>query len=312
MSSFGENLRREREMRGVSLEEICAATKVSVRFLHDLENNDFSDIPGGIFTRGFIRAYAGYLGLDVEQVMAEYEAEAQPQDYELNRLVSANRRRQQRNPIRILPSVIAVVLLASGYALFRYAHRAADTPAPLPAATSLTTSPATTIPAATNPAAPALPSSSIQSAQQASGAPSNIPSSGASSATPNDTANPSSSNTPVADSPTGAVSAPAKAASGTAAPATPQAGPRDDLVLQVAATERVWVSVETDGKNSWQRTLNPNDVATLKAKDYFDLTTGNAQGLVLTLNGETLKPLGRQGEVKKIHLTRDELRSPNP
>ena len=295
MSTFGENLRREREMRGISLEEICAATKVSVRFLNDLENNDFSDIPGGIFTRGFIRAYAGYLRLDVEQVMAEYEAEAQPQDYELNRLVSANRRRQQRHPNRIVPSLIAVVLLASGYALFRYSHRAADAPAPLPATAS-----------------PGATSSAGQSAPQASGAPPTIASSGASGATPNDAANPSSSTAQAADSPAGAANPGATGASGTASQAASQAGLHDDLVLQVAATERVWVSVETDGKDSWQRTLSPNDVATLKAKDYFDLTTGNAQGLVLTLNGETLKPLGREGEVKKIHLTRDELRGPNP
>lgn len=290
MGSFGDNLRREREMRGISLEEICTATKVSVRFLNDLENNDFSDIPGGIFTRGFIRAYAGYLGLDLEQVMAEYEAEAQPHDYALNRLVSANRRRQQRQPTRILPLVVAVVLLAGGYALFRYAHRASETPV------------------ATRPVTPS------SSSQPGSGGSANLASSG----TPKDSAGlePSAASNPATGSSSGAQNPPVPttpaSASAAAAPATPQGGLHDDLVLQVAATEPVWVSVETDGKDSWQRVLRPNDVTTLKAKDYFDLTTGNAQGLVLTLNGETLKPLGRQGEVKKIHLTRDDLKSPNP
>lgn len=88
--------------------------------------------------------------------------------------------------------------------------------------------------------------------------------------------------------------------------------PRDGLVLQLAATEPVWVSVEADGKTALQRVLRPNDVTTLKAEDHFDLTTGNAQGLILTLNGETLKPLGRQGEVKKVHLTRVDVKSPSP
>lgn len=296
MSSFGENLRREREMRGIPLEEISAATKISVRFLNDLENNDFADIPGGIFTRGFIRAYAGYLGLDLEQVMSEYEAEAQPQDYELDRLVSANRRRQQRRPIRVVPLAVAAILLASGYALFRYAHRAADAPAPPPPAApdqppaAAVRQPSGPQPSSVTPST-ALPASNVAASLPSSTAPN--PAAGSSPGEANPAAAPNASAAPAAAQP-GAI------------------GRADDLVLQVAATERVWVSVETDGKDSWQRTLDPNDVTTLKAKDYFDLTTGNAQGLVLTLNGETLKPLGREGEVKKIHLTRDDLKSPNP
>jgi len=53
-------------------------------------------------------------------------------------------------------------------------------------------------------------------------------------------------------------------------------------------------------------------VRTLRAKNSFDVTTGNAQGIILTLNGETLKPLGRRGEVKKVHLTRDDLKNAGP
>lgn len=78
MASFGENLQREREMRGVTLQEISAATKISVRFLQALEGEEFAKLPGGIFTRSFIRAYAKYLGLDEERVLAEYQLVAQP------------------------------------------------------------------------------------------------------------------------------------------------------------------------------------------------------------------------------------------
>ena len=85
-----------------------------------------------------------------------------------------------------------------------------------------------------------------------------------------------------------------------------------DLVLQVAATERAWVAVDADGKTVLQKVLNPNEVENLKGHDSFDVTIGNAQGVVLTLNGETLKPLGRRGEVKSIHLTRDDLKNAAP
>jgi hypothetical protein len=84
------------------------------------------------------------------------------------------------------------------------------------------------------------------------------------------------------------------------------------LVLQVAATERSWVAVDADGKTAFQRVLNPNEVKTVKAHDSFDVTAGNAQGIILTLNGETLKPLGRRGEVKSVHITREDLKSSAP
>jgi transcriptional regulator with XRE-family HTH domain len=70
--AFGERLRREREMRGVTVEEISAATRISTRFLLALENEQWSQLPGGIFNRGFIRSVARYLGLDEESLIAEY------------------------------------------------------------------------------------------------------------------------------------------------------------------------------------------------------------------------------------------------
>ena len=58
LSSFGEKLRREREMRGVTLEEIAESTKIGTRSLRALEQEDFEKLPGGIFNKGFVRAYS--------------------------------------------------------------------------------------------------------------------------------------------------------------------------------------------------------------------------------------------------------------
>src|SRR6266513_3150229 len=74
VGSFGERLQRERANRKVSLEEIATATKIGTRNLRALETEDFDDLPGGIFNRGFVRSYARYLGLDEEQTVAEYLA----------------------------------------------------------------------------------------------------------------------------------------------------------------------------------------------------------------------------------------------
>ncbi len=69
---FGEHLRREREMRGVSLNEISAATRISTKFLEAIENDRWNELPGGAFNRGFIRSIARYLGLDEDSIVAEY------------------------------------------------------------------------------------------------------------------------------------------------------------------------------------------------------------------------------------------------
>ena len=76
MGSFGERLRREREMRGVSLDDIAEATKIGTRLLRALEEEHFELLPGGIFNKGFVRAYAKYLGLNEDEAVADYLAAA--------------------------------------------------------------------------------------------------------------------------------------------------------------------------------------------------------------------------------------------
>lgn len=62
-------------MRGVSLEEISAATRIAPRFLVALENEQWDQLPGGVFNRGFIRAVARFLGLDEDSLISEYALE---------------------------------------------------------------------------------------------------------------------------------------------------------------------------------------------------------------------------------------------
>jgi cytoskeleton protein RodZ len=76
--SFGEELRRERLIREVSLEEISSATKISVRLLTALEKSDLSRLPAPVFTRGFIRSYSRHLGLDPDEMVNAYLADLAP------------------------------------------------------------------------------------------------------------------------------------------------------------------------------------------------------------------------------------------
>jgi cytoskeletal protein RodZ len=79
MSSFGEELRRERELRGIPLREVAEATKVNLRYLQALERNEFEHLPGGVFNRGFVRAYAQYIGVDPDGMVDAYLLEEQAQ-----------------------------------------------------------------------------------------------------------------------------------------------------------------------------------------------------------------------------------------
>lgn len=69
---FGTMMKRARVTRGVSLRQIAEATKISVSALEALERNDISSLPGGIFSRAFVRSYATEVGLDPEQTVRAF------------------------------------------------------------------------------------------------------------------------------------------------------------------------------------------------------------------------------------------------
>ena len=295
MGSFGENLRREREMRGVTLEEISAATKISIRFLKCIEDEDFSKLPGGLFNRSFIRAYARYLGLDEDPVVAEYQLAAKTKgEVDLTRMsapaVYSSRKRSSR-PTWVGVAA-AVVLLFAGYGLWRHARAAAESPSPVAKQLALPTQ----LP---HPGAGMATSASAASAARAPSASAEPQTSAVTSGNQSETSPPAPAVVATAASP----------GPGLAVQTSANADNGSDMVLQIATTERAWVAIDADGKTVMQGIMNPNEVKTLKAKDSFDVLTGNARGVVLTLNGRTLKPLGREGEVKSIHLTRDDLKN---
>lgn len=72
MISFGDELKRERELRGISLDQLARATKIGVRFLRAIDAGQVDAIPGEFYRRAYIRAYARYLGLDEDRTLARY------------------------------------------------------------------------------------------------------------------------------------------------------------------------------------------------------------------------------------------------
>jgi cytoskeleton protein RodZ len=71
-ASIGEKLRLEREAHGIALRDISEQTRISMRYLEAIETDDYRRLPGGIFNRSFIRAYAKFVGFDEHEAIEEY------------------------------------------------------------------------------------------------------------------------------------------------------------------------------------------------------------------------------------------------
>jgi cytoskeletal protein RodZ len=79
MGSLGSYLRREREQKQISVAELAQTTRIPVRLLHQIENDDCDALPADVFVRGFLRSYARALGIDEEQVLARFRGRQTPE-----------------------------------------------------------------------------------------------------------------------------------------------------------------------------------------------------------------------------------------
>jgi transcriptional regulator with XRE-family HTH domain len=132
MGSFGDDLRREREVRGVSLRDIAEGTKISVRFLQALEEDRVDVLPGGLFPRAFVRQYALFLGLDVEKAVADFVTAHGDAPVVERRSPAGPARAATITPGRVFLAVVAV--LAAFLALRRGEKPAEPEPTPEPVA----------------------------------------------------------------------------------------------------------------------------------------------------------------------------------
>ncbi len=105
--NFGERLKRERELREVSMDELTKATRISARFVQALENEDWAKLPGGVFGHGFVRTIARYLGLNEEALLGEYDSAR------AEHLPPPSPRAEERipSPPKWLPAAVVLVAL---------------------------------------------------------------------------------------------------------------------------------------------------------------------------------------------------------
>lgn len=182
MEDFGGKLRQARERRGISLRQISASTKISVGALEALERNDISKLPGGIFSRAFVRSYALEVGLDPEQTVHDFLArfdEAPPAEGDAPAVTSMaeedtafeKRRLAALRVARIVGVIAPIVFFASLFIALRHRSQARAMNAPVTASAPAVTA----APAIETPAPADVPPSSVPTTSRKAAAPASTP-----------------------------------------------------------------------------------------------------------------------------------------
>jgi cytoskeleton protein RodZ len=298
MAAFGEGLRREREMRNISLDEIAATTKIGTRLLRALEEEQFDLLPGGIFNKGYVRAYAKYVGIDEEKAIAGYlqaAHQAAPGGHAVaDQNPSSRFERSSRNmasagrrsPLPVVPILIALVVVAGvagGWRVYREhqldrQHRAAiepvrdmtraSPPSPAPASVptakkslSPQTPPDTTTPAQTGATTSAKPAAAMAGTQ------------------------------PLATTPISLAAETNKVANSVAAA---------PFELTVRPKDRAWVSIKSDGKFVVHGVIQPPEVKTIRATKQVIFWTGNAGAVEVSFNGKNVPLTGGENQERVL------------
>jgi cytoskeleton protein RodZ len=308
MGELGQKLRQAREAKKVSLAEIAAQTRIGVRLLQAIETEQLDHLPGGVFNKSFLRQYASFLGLEQEPFVQAYLRQLEP---------PPETPEEAPKPATSLPEAVigspwlrwtlasaCVALLVTGiWSLLSKNGSSNQTPR----ATALPEIVKSVEPA--TPPAPSLSDLETEEPAEASPSPLASPAAIVPAAEPPSAPDPAVSAEPA---PAPAVTEPV------ATPVPPSAtllqavdlGDGEVLVLQINARSTVWLSITADGEKLWQGTLQPEQSREVEASDSIRVTVGNAGGVEMTLNGESLGALGQEGEVRTITLAAEGTSAP--
>jgi cytoskeleton protein RodZ len=275
MSNFGAGFKRARESSGLPLEKIAAETRISSRFLTAIENEDFHLLPGGVFNRGFIRAYAERIGLDPEQALADYDRISVTVEEPVEVLRNVERASMRKTERNLYPIAAGVLLLL--IAVYYVVPRDGATGSAAETAPAAQEQPAALVTTPDRPVEPPL----------------------AEITTNPETATPSAISAP----PPAAAPAPMPLPVQTPAAVPPASTGPAALVLDIDVTDLSWVKIATDGNVVLSDNLTPGSTRRFTATSSIDVSIGNAGGTSLKINGREIAELGGAGRVREFTIT---------
>ena len=290
MTAIGETLRRERIKRNLALEQVSAELKIPHRLLEAIEEENFGQLPGRMFTISFVRQYAHLLGLDEDDIAGEVRRRLEPPPAipqpsamrpaaggeihlsQLNAWVSIGEKSRfsWSSSLPALALVVVMLLCSGVYSWWQHTHRPASAMESAAPAAQAAPAPKTPAPAAKPPAA--LPA-------RAAAAP------------------PSQENSADRLAPSEPSPAPSPALS------TPPAAGAAAVRVELSADARVWVSAQGDGKTLFAGIMEPKQSQVLEAGSKLVLRLGNAGAVTILLNGKPIGAVGAKGQVRTVQLT---------
>jgi len=310
LPSFGEKLKLEREKRKITLEQISGSTKIGIRMLQALEEDKFNQLPGGIFNKGFVRAYSRCVGLDEDQAVADYlqaSGDAPPVSTEIaahEDLARENAENVNRleaisdAPARQLPwGLFAALLLVIALALSLWSHRRREEarqsvrPTPTTAATQVSGELSRGVSGEDSGAASPRPGSPTANSPTTSSPATGSPTGGSAPSVRPATIPPSASSEKVSS----------------VAPKTPQnlsaaapAAAPGEFTVVIQAREESWISITADGSTSTSELLAAGSERAIRGRKEIIVKVGNAGGVDFRFNGKKLYIGGELGEVKTV------------
>jgi cytoskeleton protein RodZ len=299
MGAFGDKLKREREMRRITLDEISESTKIPRRYLESLERENFESLPGGVFNKGFVKAYARYLGLDEEQAVADYVAVAReelPSEDQFPLEIHEKPDRElnpRKSQLPLIAAVVALVGVLGGYAAWRSKVRQTESSEITVASASQSDG------AKTGASTPERPAETTATEANTTGAKSRRIANAQA---------PDVKQTLVTDTPVkqvARVEAPAAIVAGSSPDAarTKPAQVKKNFFVLIKAKEDAWISVVADGRRVSHGTLRANKQRFVRADKQIIITTGNAGGLDMSFNGKPLGAIGSESEARTLMFT---------
>jgi cytoskeletal protein RodZ len=282
---FFQELKRIRESKGLRLEDISRRYKIRPFFLESIENGSFEDLPEPVYTKTFVKTYAGLLGVDAGPILARYakyiektlppapppEAPTEPVREARAENAIFDRLGSMGSRLGWAVLTLAVVVILGIYVFQDNSGKPVPAKTVAQEAVKPAEKPPETPPAEA-PQAPAVQQPDAASQQQA----------------PTQTAAPEQKK-PEAPPPADKKEPPAPAPSAAGA-----------LSLTIEATEAAWVQVKADKTSAVQKLMQAGEKLTTEAKERITVDLGNAGGVQITFQGQSLGSPGKRGEV--IHL----------
>ena len=282
------DLKSEREKKKISLAQVASDTHISLRYLESIEEGRYSDLPGGVYNRAFIKAYCESINLDPREILEHYDAQVTASLPERNQKTEIPPIHQSSFFIPIPILIWSIMLLISAIGLYFSRDWIAEIFSPY-----FTEKPVADVRYQT-------PTESLTDPQSDS---SDIPAA-ADQEFPGKT-DLSTDNT--VSSPKADKSGPGSAFPSMTKPARSDASIDPKLRMEIAAKDTCWISVDVDGRPSSRRLMEPGEEQVFSAVESLFILIGNAGGVQLKINGKPTKPLGNPGEVIKMNIDLENL-----